>query len=252
MEDATGRRHLRYRVQIPVDVRIDRRWATLVTEDVGTGGLFVRADKPPAARQLVPLRIELPATLGAFKANGVIVRTVPAGSALGNVPGMALAFYGIGRPEQDHWERFLQHVAQSSPGSSEKPLTATRVAATPPGALRTRSPDVASTLEVTLAELEDLFLLYSRDVSRGGIFLVTDEPLATGSEVALRIVHAPSQTLVWLRSVVRRNVQSRGSRGVGVDLVMDEDEQRTLRRSLNHLIEAVDDEVAASTRLDSE
>lgn len=242
LDDAAGRLHLRFRIQVPVEVRLGRRWEVLQTEDVGFGGLFVRTEAPAAPRQLLQLHLDLPFGMGPFKATAVVARSIPAHNPVGTVPGMGVAFYGLGRPEQETWDRMMQRVAVECPGTSEKPLSAVACRLAPPEPLLRASPGIAAALDVALDVAEDLFVVYSRDVTRGGMFLATDAVFPPGSELALRVVHEKSGTEAWLRCVVRRSVSGRRTRGLGVELVADELEQRQLRETLGALIDRADEQ----------
>jgi Tfp pilus assembly protein PilZ len=73
-------------------------------------------------------------------------------------------------------------------------------------------------------DLEDLYQLYSRDVSAGGMFLSTPRELEVGSEVRLDVRHPHNGATFHLTAVVRR--RSGEPVGIGVELTGLDDRRR--------------------------
>lgn len=208
-----GRLDIRYRIAMPVEVRQGKSWASLQTEDVSFGGLFLRDADPPPTRQLVRLRASLPFGLGRFDASAVVTRRLGLGDPGRQLAGMGLAFYALGGARREQWDLFILEAATTCPAVAETPFRAHRAVADPPESQRG-----AAVLEVMVGSLEDLFVLHSRDSSRAGIFLETEpEHFAPDQRISLHVVHPATESEFWIPCSVKRIVRNR-SRGIAVEL----------------------------------
>lgn len=234
LADDTGRLDIRYRVAMAVEVRQGSRWTSQLSEDVSSGGLFIRDPAPPKALQLVRLRTELPFSLGAFEASAVVTRCLGPDVAPPSVAGMGLAFFGLGGNERERWESFILEAARRCPALAETPFRARRAESS------TERFGEAPVVEVELTRLEDLFTLHSRDGSRSGIFLSIEPRFSPDERVVLHLIHAASQAEFWVPAFVRRVVRAR-FRGIAVELADDHPELlRAFRDSLSRLIDDAD------------
>lgn len=230
----TGRLAIRYRIAMAVEVRQGKTWTTLTSEDVSYGGMFLRTDSPPKLHQLVRLRAKLPFELGPFDASAVVTRSIEPGGEPHRVPGVGLAFYGLGGAGRDQWDRFILEAAATSPALAETPFRAQRIEfPAPPTSLVGPVP----VLEVTVSTLGDLFVLHSRDGSRAGIFLATLPDFAPGDRVILRVLHPKTESEFWIPCVVKRSVSAR-FKGVAVEFSKEDPALlRAFRDSLASLID---------------
>lgn len=195
----------------------------LLTEDVSFRGVFLRTDNPPELRQLVRITFTLPDTSEKLSMHGMAVHRVERNNQGGRAPGVGVQFYAIDKSTNAAWLSFVQRFAREHPEALDQP-----VALAPPDALdpiRREHPRYAAALELDLRTVDELRTLYSRDVSHGGMFIVTDLVLAPGTPILIEVVHPISRALFMLDAVVRR-VSSPGEvRGLGVSFVHPDDER---------------------------
>ncbi len=230
------RRDKRYPARLPIRTRIAGRLKDLFSVDVSYRGLFLAIDAPPPLRQLIRIETSLPPLGTVFATHGMVVRVVPPG-VRGGQPGVGVQFYGMG-DERRAWEAFVQYVQQGSlelpdrresrPPPNGRPSLATGSVRLGQGSgMRDnrRFQRFPVVLEVRPRDLEDLYQLYSRDVSAGGMFLSTARELEIGSEVRLDVRHPHNGSTFQLTAVVRR--QSGEPVGIGVELTgLDERRRR--------------------------
>lgn len=79
-------------------------------------------------------------------------------------------------------------------------------------------------LELDVRDLSELHRMLTRDVSHGGMFIVTEAPLEPGTRLLLQVIHPVSDERFDLSAVVRR--REANPRGVGVEFVDLTDERR--------------------------
>ena len=229
------RRDKRYPARLPIRTRIAGRLKDLVSVDVSFRGLFLAIDAPPPLRQLIRIETSLPPLGTVFATHGMVVRVVLPGEP-GGQAGVGVQFYGMG-DERRAWEAYVQYVQQSSvalpdrresrPPPNGRPSLATGSVRLGQGSgMRDnrRFQRFPVVLEVRPRDLEDLYQLYSRDVSAGGMFLSTTRELEVGSEVRLDVRHPHNGSTFQLTAIVRR--RSEEPVGVGVELTGLDDRRR--------------------------
>lgn len=80
---------------------------------------------------------------------------------------------------------------------------------------------------------------FTRDISGGGLFVRTDQPLPLGSDALFTLNIPRLETPVTLRGIVRRVVSAgeEGDVGMGVELVFDDEAERdALKRVVDSLM----------------
>ena len=229
------RRDKRYRVRLPIRTRIGGRLQELVTDDVSFRGLFLHTDKPLPLRQLIRIEATLPPEGVPFATHGMVVHSVTEGE--GRPGGCGVQFYGMG-DERRLWEKYIQHVQQSGaqvpdlrstgqqpavslPSGEVEPARGAAGSGAQDGRRFHRFPVV---LEVKPRDIDELFRMYTRDVSVGGMFLSTPREIETGSELRLEVRHPSNESVFTLTAVVRR--RSTQPLGVGVEFTGLDDRRR--------------------------
>jgi uncharacterized protein (TIGR02266 family) len=152
------------------------------------------------------------------------------------VPGMRLEFLLLEGEVLERWGAFLEQVAKGA-------LPLTPVAAPPPSTeKREPPPDVQlkegrrsaprrdARFRVRLRDEGALNEFYTRNISRGGMFLVTNKLLPTGSKLELLVVHPVTGREFALEARVRWTANEGGDddHGMGVALVprtLDQEEE---------------------------
>jgi type IV pilus assembly protein PilZ len=81
-------------------------------------------------------------------------------------------------------------------------------------------------LKVSYQRMNAFFADYTRDISKGGIFIKTDKPLAIGTEFEFE-VSLPKQTdPIHLRGRVQWVEEKAGNKGMGIRFVWENDAAR--------------------------
>lgn len=208
----TRRRDTRYVARFPVELVFGKKRLSLYTEDFSYRGVFVRTDTPPSLRQLVKVRLVLPFAGRALTMHGMTVHVVDHENAGGRVPGIGIQFYALDRDTKDSWEATVRHVERTAPLAPDQA----------PFALPEQTPELIRrrfqrhtavlTVQTSSSELHDLV---TRDISVGGTFIKTNEPLGLGSPVMVCVHHPENDSTFILDGVVRHVATD----GVGVEFV---------------------------------
>lgn len=211
-----SRRDVRYRVRVPVVLAIGRRSLSSVTQDVSLRGMFVHTDSPPALRQLVRVDVMLPGD-AKLSLNAMIVFVLPAHNEHRRPPGVGLQLYGVGREAESVWQAFIRDVAAQHPEADRHDVELQKPAA--PDPVRRRHPRLGVRMRVLPRNVDALIEMWTRDVSRGGMFIETEHELSVGDALELDVVHPQSGDTFTLPCVVRRVARGSAGRGVGVEIV---------------------------------
>lgn len=245
----TGRRHGRVPLAMPVTIIVGKREVAALTEDVSRGGMRLRTDQPPPEKRFVQIRFHPAPGAAAVLLSGVTVRSVAPGE--GRVPGVGVQLYGNAAQVVSEWERFVATVPATLGPNAGAPVHA-RAASVPVEPTRRRFARVAVAFEVRVPSVDDLLPFASRDVSKGGMFLVTDAPRTVGDQLGVIIVHPDRDEGFEVNCVVRRVVTEAG---LGIGLGVEFTDLYAARRDdlwefLSGGIPELDDE--ALTMLDEE
>lgn len=262
-ESKQRRRDKRYRTQLPVRTRLGGKVQEATAEDVSFRGLYLATDNPPPERQLIRIEASLPPNDTAFATHAMVVYCVTTAEPGGRRPGCGVQFYGMGN-ERRAWEAYVQHVQRSSEALPDRrevarvqppaaaPVAAAVAAKLPPpppprvavgsGLQDNRQfPRIPVVLEVRPPDVESLLLLYSRDVSGGGMFLTTPRDIAVGDPLRVDVRHPHSKEVFPLDGVVRRKTTQ--PLGIGVEFTdLDDTRRRAFYEFIHGPIPADDDD----------
>lgn len=204
------RREPRYPYRLPITLKCRGKLQETITEDVSYRGMFALTDEPPGLRQLIQVSATLTDSGAKFETHAMSVFVLERGNRGGRTPGSGLQFYAMAESVRKSWNAFIDSVRRKA--SPEIP------ASQPREHVRYRAK-----LEVRPKSVEDLLTLYTRDVSKGGMFLLTDKPFTAGSELGVEVFHPDSDGVFDLACIVRR-VTSEPQSGIGVEFTsLDED-----------------------------
>ncbi len=218
-----GRRHGRVLVRLRVTLVVGRREITGVTEDISRGGLRLLTDSPPPERCLVQFRVILPGDTTPTSFSGVTLRVVRPGGEV--MPGVSVQLHGNSPELTARWERFVHTVPAAGADTGKGPIVASATAV-PTVPTRRGFERVQAVFEVHTSAAAELLPFASRDVSKGGMFLVADTLREVGEILGLVIVHPSHGGQFELRCVVRRVVREQAlGIGMGVEF-LDLDETR--------------------------
>jgi len=247
------RRDKRYPARLAIRTRVAGRLKDLVSADVSFRGLFVATPEPFPLRQLIRIETVLPPSAVSFATHGMVVRVVAPGDPSEHGPGFGVQFYGMG-DERRLWEAYVQYVQKNALAlpdrrDSRPPPVAEQPVAEPPVARTANGSGVQDSrrfqrfpvvLEVRPRDLEDLYRMFTRDVSVGGMFLSTSRQLDVGSEVRLDVRHPHNSSIFHLSAIVRR--KSSQPDGIGVEFTgLDEARRRDFFEFIHAPIPVQDD-----------
>jgi len=197
------RREARYPYRLPITLKVGGGAQETISEDISYRGMFAITDEPPNMRQLISLSIKLPDDVAPLTTHAMTVFVLERGNRLGRTPGVGLQFYAMGGPVKANWEKFIDSVRRKL--SPPVPET------TPRQFVRYRLK-----LAVKPRSVDELVTLYTRDVSRGGMFLLTQKPLELGRQLAVDVFHPITDEVFTLACVVRRSSEGPPP-GIGVE-----------------------------------
>jgi Tfp pilus assembly protein PilZ len=223
------RRDRRYPCRLQLVLSRNGQELAAQTEDVSFTGIFFRTDTPLPERQLVKLRLSLPPGEEPLAVMGMVARNVPARDGL--APGIGIQFYALATADRKRWIHYVREAAASAQAA---PVPAPGVAAAmvpepppptsvippplphPPEPVRRQYPRHAVALQVLLHSVDDLRTFYTRNVSKGGLFVATTLDVAEGTDMRVSVIHPKSHERFTLAAVVRRRGDA-GDPGLGLE-----------------------------------
>ena len=214
----------RYRVRLRATLRYGRETQELFTEDVGFRGVFLRTDTPPELRQLVKIEFTLPDSRETITVHGMAVHRVARDNPRGRVPGIGVQFYAVDKDTNATWINFVKRIEREHPDAEEFPVNLVERESVEP--IRREHPRYETTLELELRTVDELRTLYTRDVSHGGMFIVTDLVLPLGTPLRIEVVHPITRAIFALEATVRRVSDLPGAPGLGVAFEHVDEERR--------------------------
>jgi Tfp pilus assembly protein PilZ len=218
------RRDARFPAQLPVVLQAGKATQKVVTWEVSYRGMFLVTDKPPGERMLVKVDIELPDGLR-LVAPAMVVWARPKDESNARPAGVGLQFYGIGRDESAIWQRFVNELKEEARRRPFQPLP---LPTPDPEHGRRRHGRHVATFKIRPRSLARLHEMYTRDISRGGMFIVTDQLIPVGESIKVDVVHPDTHETFVLVCVVRRAMRDPGRTGLGVEFVDLDEDRRVL------------------------
>ena len=219
------RRDARFPAQLPVVLQAGKNVQTVLTWEVSYRGMFLITDKPPGERQLVKLEIQLPDG-NRIVAPAMVVWSRPRADEQNRPAGVGVQFYGIGKDESVAWQRFVTALKEEARSRPYPPVTP--APANDPEHGRRRHGRHVATFKIRPRSLARLHEMYTRDISRGGMFIVTDQLIPVGESIKVDVVHPDTHERFVLVCVVRRAMRDPGRTGLGVEFVDMDDDRRVL------------------------
>ncbi len=218
----------------PVGLRLFMKWGEeeryRSATDVSREGMFVESPDQAEIQSMLQIRTTLPGGY-AFSALCSVERVVTAEDAAfcGGLPGMGLRFLAMGEGLEDSWDAYLTHLKE---GTLPEPVDLERKEHNRPAPVkltRRTQPRRSGRLEVRLRDVPGMDTLHTINVSRGGMFIATSDPLDLGARFSLQVVH-PVTGSAQLFEVEVRWVRAAGHEpGMGVRILEDHDEGSFVR-----------------------
>lgn len=241
------RREPRYRLRIPVILRLGREATELMTEDVSFSGMFVRTDAPPPERGLIKIDIPVPGEVAPLPLTAMVVHRIEPTPSNGRIPGAGLQLYGVGSDIRDKWARYILSLRDQDANAASKPVAveAGNSAPDPQPSEPEREPidrrhvRYSAVLIARAKTLDELVTMYTRDISQGGTFLTTNVAVAAGDALRLELIHPDTGEAFDLACIVRRRVRD----GLGVEFTdLDEAKREAFWQFVEPVVELNEDD----------
>jgi Tfp pilus assembly protein PilZ len=196
----------------------------VLTWEVGYRGMFLITDRPPDERQLIKLEVHLPGGTR-ISAPAMVAWRRPSSDVQGRPSGAGVQFYGIGREETAVWQRYVSRLVEEAQLRASQGGRPPTTASEPEGGRR-RHHRTPATFRISSRSLARLHQIYARDVSRGGMFILTEYLVPVGERIQVDVVHPDTHETFVLDCLVRRAVRDGGRTGLGVEFMGMDDARR--------------------------
>ncbi len=211
----------------PVNLALTLRWGEKdrrrTAVDVSSEGLFVESPDYVSAGELVQLVVRLPAG-EVVRALCTVERVVMAEEAAfcGGMPGMGLRFFMMDTSLHEAWSVYLTQLATGTLPEPPDPDRSEHIAEAPLIKLTRRTNKrKRAKFRVRMRSRTSLEDFYTKNVSRGGMFIATSKPLPPGKLLSLFVVHPLTGREFALQAQVRwtRKAADGVDAGMGVQIV---------------------------------
>ncbi len=221
--EAEGRRSTRYLIRVPVQVGFGEHVLALQSQNVSFDGIFVRCGALPKVGAEVSVRVRLPFGFGDVALTGSVVHVILPSNAVGRVPGMGIGWGPDQEPIRERWCGFVEKLV----ACYEALDTAAMVKLVDDIGVDVRyNVRREFALKVRFRDVDSLSAVYTRDISVGGIFLMTDEVFSVGQLLELDVVHPRTGASFPVRGAIRWQGEKSARPGVGVELIEMNEAQR--------------------------
>lgn len=176
-----GRRELlRVDARVEVEYKKFDQFYKEYTKNISKGGIFIGTENVFKPQTVLEIALRVPGMPQAITVVGEVVHSIDQELAKkgGWEPGMGIHFVDFNEESQRLLEEYVAKSLKED---------ASRISPD-----RRRHTRVAIRLRVKFPSLEVLKHDYSRDISRGGIFIQTSKPRQVGDQFALTLVHPVS------------------------------------------------------------
>ena len=234
-EDDPGRRHhARARVEIAVEYFLLDKFISDYTRNISRGGAFVRSEKLLEVGTELSFKLSMPGLDEPLSVKGRVAwaRSVEQAAPSGKEPGMGIQFVHDSEEDRQAFERRVQGLIdgpQKPPARSYEP--------------RRGHPRLPIELKVEYQNVDLFITEYTRNISRGGLFIRSEEQLEKGTQLLFKL-HVPQLVeplslkgrVAWVRTP--EEASGSESPGMGIWFIYDSDEERThLERTIDSLIQ---------------
>ena len=213
----------RYPVDLPLTLRWQEKDRRRTAVDVSEEGMFVESPDHVQAGELIQLVVRLPGG-DVVRALCTVERVVMAEEAAfcGGMPGMGLRFFMMDSALVQAWSRYLEQLRTGTLPEPADPDRSEHVKEAPLLKLTRRTNNrKKARFRVRMRSQSSLEDFYTKNVSRGGMFIATNKPLAPGKLLSLFVVHPVTGREFALQAQVRwtRKAATGVDAGMGVQIV---------------------------------
>lgn len=234
--DAGRRHHARARLEIEVEYFLLDKFISDYTRNISRGGAFIRSNKQLEVGTELVFKLNMPGLDEPLSVKGKVAwtRTVEqaAEAEAGKDPGMGIQFVHETEEQRRAFERRVEALID---GPRPQPARSYES--------RRAHPRVPVELKVEYQNVDQLITEYTRNISRGGLFIRSDEQLEKGTQLLFKL-HVPELNeplslkgrVAWVRTAAEATGSE--SPGMGVWFIYDSDEERTqLERTIDSLVQ---------------
>jgi Tfp pilus assembly protein PilZ len=195
----------------------------LQSQNVSFNGIFVRCGALPKAGTEVSVRVRLPFGFGDVVLGGKVIHVILPSNAVGRVPGMGIGWDEGQETILERWRSFVAKLVSCY----ESLDTAALVKLVDDIGVDARyNVRREFALKVRFRDVDSLSAVYTRDISVGGIFLMTEEEFSVGQLLELDVVHPRTGASFPVRGAIRWRGEKAAGTGVGIELIEMDDAQR--------------------------
>lgn len=196
------RRHPRVEVGLQVKIRFAdfKRFGVVTTKNLSEGGLFIVTAEPKPVGTRVQVVLYPPGIELGLPILGTVVHSVKEGEG-GGPAGMGIRFDDLDEDARAAVQRLVAavvHEAEKESARARPPPPPPRVAGTGPPPPRPRAPEgverraearvpARSVVRLRFSDSQLYREFYTKDLSRGGVFVRARTPLPVGTEVELAL-----------------------------------------------------------------
>jgi uncharacterized protein (TIGR02266 family) len=204
------------------------------TRELSPKGVFVRCLEPPEAGTAISMKLYLPGRRDGLEVQGVVREAMSGADA-----GFWADFQRLGPAEENEISELLSRRERAA---APKPIGTIAVQPMPEDDARRVFPRIPARFAVRFGTVQDFVLEYAANISAGGVFVQSDDPLPLKSIVRVEMELPGGGPAVPARGVVVHRVTSDEAKargvmaGMGVQFLDADDE---FRRRIDEAIEQV-------------
>jgi uncharacterized protein (TIGR02266 family) len=233
-DDDPGRRqHARTQVEIEVEYFLLDKFISDYTRNISQGGLFIRSERQLEHGTELTFRLNVAGLEEPLTVRGRVawVRTPEQAKREAKEPGMGVQFVYASDEERRQVEQTVADLIEdrAPPSRAAEPET------------RRTHRRLPLELKVEYNDLDVFITEYTRNISKGGVFIRSDRQLEPGTELLFKL-HVPrlmepldlKGRVAWVRSAEQASDAQQP--GMGIQFVYDSDEERDrLERTVEFL-----------------
>ena len=234
-------------VVFPVRFESSGEAVQTTTREVGVEGVFVRSQKSPKEGTVIALRLYLPGSMRPGEVTARVREVRPEPDC-----GFWAEFVDVREETLDAIKLLLQRRARAAAGGPGTPIGAmnirqTAAAPTPvpaqPLEPRRAFPRHAARFQVGFSSNQDFVLEYAENISAGGVFVQTEQPMELDSIVTVSLRLPGNEVPVEAKGViVHRLTKAEAAKvgkhaGIGVQFLDSSDEFReAIDKAIEHIL----------------
>ena len=211
------------------------------TREVGVEGVFVRSQKSPIEGTMLSLRLYLPGNMRPDEVRARVREIRPEPDC-----GFWAEFVEAKTETLEGIKLLLQRRARAASSGPGTPIGAMNVRQTPPAQpveARRAFPRHAARFQVGFSSNQDFVLEYAENISAGGVFVQTEQPMELDSIVTVSLRLPGNEVPVEARGVIVHRVTKEDAAktgkhaGIGVQFLDSSDQFREeIDKAIEHIL----------------